>query len=253
MSAGLILRLAGPLQSWGEHSTFTERDTVAFPTRSGLIGLFAAARGLQRGSALDDFDQLELTVRIDRPGRRLIDFHTVGGGLPRHRTVLTAEGKRRQEGATTLVSNRHYLADALFTVAVTTRDGSGLNWLSAALRRPHWAPYLGRRSCVPDQPLLLRDDVADPVMELRSRVPISTARSIAGDVRRADFIYESAPGGVDPDEHVYEFMDAPMSFAPLARRYRARRVYRRSETITAETYQPGDLDPLFRYVKSEGS
>ena len=40
---GLLLRLAGPLQSWGERSHFNERDTARFPTRSGVIGMLAAA------------------------------------------------------------------------------------------------------------------------------------------------------------------------------------------------------------------
>jgi CRISPR system Cascade subunit CasD len=252
VTGALILRLAGPLQSWGEHSTFSERDSVAFPTRSGLIGLFAGARGLDRGSSLDEYDRLEFTVRIDRPGRRLVDFHTVGGGLPRARTIPTAEGKHRQEGATTLVSNRHYLSDAQFTVAVSSRDGSDLGWLAAALRRPKWAPYLGRRSCVPDQPLLLRDDVTDPLAELLTRVPIPAERYASeGSTRFADLVYETAPQGLGPQDLVYEFRDTPISFAPLARRYSTRRVYRRSEQVTAETYRSGEFERLFRYAKGD--
>ncbi len=249
MSGGLVLRLAGPLQSWGEHSTFSERDTVAFPTRSGLVGLFAAAKGLRRGHALDEFEPLEFTVRIDRPGRRVVDFHTVGGGLPRARTVPTAEGKRRQEGATTLVSRRHYLSDAQFTVAVTGRDGADLAHLAAALRRPVWAPYLGRRSCVPDQPIVLREGVADPVADLRERAPIPAGRPSGEGERYADFIYESPPEGVDAGDYTYEFMDTPVDFTALARSYRSRRVFRRSERITAGEYAPGDFDALFAYAK----
>jgi CRISPR system Cascade subunit CasD len=245
----LILRLAGPLQSWGEHSTFSERDTAAFPTRSGLIGLFASAQGLRRGASLEDYEQFDLTVRIDRPGRRLVDFHTAGGGLPRSRTILTAEGKRRSEGATTLVSNRHYLSDAVFTVAVDTHDSAALARLASALEHPVWAPYLGRRSCVPDQPLLLRTDIEDPMAELREHAPIAAARRSDGAERRAEFIYETAPAGTAPEESVYEFMDVPVSFAPLARRYRTRRVFRRTETVTAVAYSPGDHESLIGYAK----
>lgn len=43
--SGFLLRLAGPMQSWGEHSMFGERDTLPYPSRSGLIGMFAAAQG----------------------------------------------------------------------------------------------------------------------------------------------------------------------------------------------------------------
>ena len=57
--SGLLLRLAGPLQSWGERSAFGVRDTSAFPTRSGVIGMFAAAEGRNRTAALDDYTQLD--------------------------------------------------------------------------------------------------------------------------------------------------------------------------------------------------
>ena len=50
---GLLLRLAGPLQSWGMLSHFNERDTARFPTRSGVIGLLAAALGIARDEPLD--------------------------------------------------------------------------------------------------------------------------------------------------------------------------------------------------------
>ncbi|MGI5473350.1 CRISPR-associated protein Cas5 [Streptomyces sp. CA-132043] len=49
---GLLLRLAGPLQAWGTSSAFRDRDTAAHPTRSGLIGLLAAAAGRPQHHAL---------------------------------------------------------------------------------------------------------------------------------------------------------------------------------------------------------
>ena len=115
---GMVLRLAGPLQSWGEHSTFADRDTLRYPTRSGITGIFAAAQGLRRGEPLDRYAPLTFTVRVDRPGVHLADFHTTGGGLPRERTVPTADGGRRAEGKATIVTRRMYLSDAVFTVAV---------------------------------------------------------------------------------------------------------------------------------------
>ena len=179
---GLLLRLAGPLQSWGEHSTFADRDTLRYPTRSGITGIFAAAQGLRRGEPLDRYPPLTLTVRIDRPGVLLADFHTTGGGLPRGRTAPTAEGGRRAEGKATIVTRRMYLSDAVFTVAVQG-PGKLIGDLAAALVSPHWQPYLGRRSCPPDQPLLLRAARTTPYRSCTSRYrcpasgPTSTARS----------------------------------------------------------------------------
>lgn len=249
--SGLLLRLAGPLQSWGEHSTFDTRDTLTHPTRSGLIGMFAAARGRSRHAALDEMAQLEFAVRIDRPGRPLRDFHTVGGGLPRARTVPTAEGKRRPAGGTTLVSHRHYLADACFTVAVTG-PAPILRGVMTALRAPVWAPYLGRRSCPPDAPFLLVTDVEDPVRELE-RVPLN--RKPPGKEERATvgFVYEQQPADV-PEAKRGELADVPHSFAPNHREYGTRPVFAVSRRLPAELCAGRGtdyLDALAKYLGKE--
>lgn len=220
--SGLLLRLAGPLQSWGEHSTFDVRDTRSHPTRSGLIGMLAAAQGRPRGASLEDFTPLEFAVRVDRPGRPLVDFHTVGGGLPRARTVPTAEGKRRPAGGTTLVSRRHYLADACFTVAATGPDAL-IRDVLAALRAPVWTPYLGRRSCPPDVPFLLGGRVADPIGELE-RVPLNRPRPWDAESVTADFLHERDPGADSSWERT-ELADVPYSFAPRDREYHTRPVF----------------------------
>ena len=43
--ATLLLRLAAPLQSWGMDSKFETRKTNREPTKSGVVGLLAAALG----------------------------------------------------------------------------------------------------------------------------------------------------------------------------------------------------------------
>lgn len=183
---GFLLQLGAPLQSWGEHSAFTDRDTVAHPTRSGLIGMIASALGIPRAEAIVAADndtpappfaqltRLRFTVRTDRPGTRLSDFHTVGGGYPQHRTVPTAKGGRRSGDTTTIVSRRHYLSDAVFTVAVTAPgEDSLLAKCAEALAAPHWPLHLGRRSCPPGALFLLHADVPDPVSELVEKVPLA--------------------------------------------------------------------------------
>ncbi|WP_198358740.1 type I-E CRISPR-associated protein Cas5/CasD [Streptomyces fildesensis] len=186
MSNGFLLQLSSPLQSWGEHSAFTDRDTTAYPTRSGLIGMLASAQGISRAQAVEgppdspptafaSLRALHFTIRVDRPGTRLRDYHTVGGGYPASRTLPTAKGGRRKVEAATLVTHRHYLADAFFTVAVTAGPTAPENLLTTctnALRHPHWPLHLGRRSCPPGPSLLLRADCTDPVAEL-SNVPLA--------------------------------------------------------------------------------
>ena len=247
---GMVLRLAGPLQAWGEHSAFTHRDTLRFPSRSGLVGLFAAAMGLRRGEPLDRFHALRLTVRIDRPGVLLTDFHTVGGGRPQQQTVPTAEGKRRGPGMATVVTYRDYLADAVFTVAV---EGPGelIAALATALQRPRWQPYLGRRSCPPDPPLLLRASTPDPVRELEARVPVPR-RLRPGQPAELDFVTDGS--GQDATAAA-ELTDVPETFARHHRRYRPRTVSIAPRPVLEALWCQHTrdyYDALARYLQEEG-
>jgi CRISPR system Cascade subunit CasD len=225
----IVLRLAGPLQSWGEHSTFTDRDTLRFPTRSGITGLLAAAKGIKRGEPLARYDELGFTVRIDRPGNLLPDFHTVGGGLPRARTIPTASGGRRPEGTAIVVTRRWYLTDAAFTVAITGPDEL-ISEITATLRAPRWQPYLGRRSCPPDPPLFLRLTPGDPVQELRERVPLPARRAAEASEVAVEMITETP---VSDDAAITELNDVPEIVGQHERRYRSRAVYRSTVGIPA--------------------
>ncbi|RCV51381.1 type I-E CRISPR-associated protein Cas5/CasD [Marinitenerispora sediminis] len=254
--SGFLLRLAGPLQSWGEHSAYGLRDTVIFPTRSGLVGMFAAAQGVERGADLSHYDTLGITVRIDRPGTRTVDFHTVGGGMPASRTVPTAEGKRRGAEAGTIVTHRAYLAGAVFTVAVTAPEEVA-EPIAAALLAPHWQPYLGRRACVPDQPLVLGRRVADPVAELR-KVPLppplpGQRDGSAGETVSVEFVYEGdhVPSGRRGERTVLS--DVPRSFSGARRAYATRPVTVLPEDLPAALERwrdhSGYLAALYDYVR----
>ncbi|WP_030244901.1 type I-E CRISPR-associated protein Cas5/CasD [Streptomyces sp. NRRL S-350] len=238
---GLLLRLAAPLQSWGETGTFNERDTAPFPTRSGVIGLLAAALGRKRGEDIDDLVTLSLTVRTDRAGVVLRDLHTVGGGLPAARTVTTAEGKKRTGATATLLSHRYYLADAAFTAVVTTAHSEDLASWAEALRNPHWPPYLGRRSCPPEGPLLL-GLVDDPLHHL---VHLPIARRARPDSKSVDVVFHGdqpldrlgdhpQPGSDDGSTPAGEVTDDPIDFHPRRRAYRARPRYQRTLTLPAD-------------------
>ncbi|AOS64819.1 type I-E CRISPR-associated protein Cas5/CasD [Actinoalloteichus hymeniacidonis] len=231
--SGVLLRLAGPLQAWGTAAAFAERDTRNHPTRSGLLGLILAAEGRSREDELGpEWTDLQFTVRIDRPGTRLVDFHTVGGGYPRHRTVPTSEGRRRSEATATLVSRRHYLSDAAFVVAAHGPDPL-TERVALALRVPQWAPYLGRRSCPADQPMLLTPyPIADAEAELY-RVPLARRQpDDHAELVEVDFI-RSACGAQQGTEHGEELDDIPISFHPHRRAYHTRRVVVRTEALPA--------------------
>ncbi|MDT0263791.1 type I-E CRISPR-associated protein Cas5/CasD [Jatrophihabitans lederbergiae] len=142
----LVLRLAGPLQSWGLTGQFIERDTASHPTKSGVIGMLAAALGRARGEDISDLTALRFGVRVDRPGVLLRDYHTIShhDGTP----MRSADGKLTAAN-TTKITHRYYLSDAVFLVGLNGSDPAQLDELSAALRRPVYAPFLGRKSCVP--------------------------------------------------------------------------------------------------------
>lgn len=85
----LLLRLEGLQQAWGGRSRFNDRDSLPRPTKSGVIGLLAAADGHDRDEGDGDFGpylplaritELRFGVRADRPGELLEDFQTAGGG-----------------------------------------------------------------------------------------------------------------------------------------------------------------------------
>ena len=144
------LCLQGPLQSWGERSRWDNRDTATMPTKSGIIGLIGCCMGIQRGSAelLSLNRTLHIAVRADKPGRLMTDFHTVQA--PKGYRIVNAQGKPRGE---TIITPKQYLQEAAFTVFIWG-EVSVLDKTYDALLHPIWAPYLGRKSCVPSVPLL---------------------------------------------------------------------------------------------------
>ncbi len=155
MSATLLLRCSGPMQSWGTQSRFTVRDTGREPSKSGVIGLLCAALGRPRWEPLGDLATLRMGVRVDREGRLERDYHTagkggyykIGGGSPERKNVV--------------VSTRYYLADACFLVGLEGEDLALLRALYDALQNPVWALYLGRKAFVPGEPVWLQDGLLE--------------------------------------------------------------------------------------------
>ena len=133
----LAMSLCGPLQSWGSHSRFTTRGTDAAPTKSGIIGLLAAARGLRRTDPLEELLTLRMAVRLDQPGEVIRDFQVA----------------RSLDGRQTMpLSYRYYRSDARYLVGVQG-DEELLRGIQESLESPVFPLYLGRRACPPSEPL----------------------------------------------------------------------------------------------------
>lgn len=150
----LLLRLAGPMQSWGTQSRFTHRDTGREPSKSGVIGLVCAAMGRPRAVPLDDLRALRMGVRVDREGSLSRDFHTAGGSHRRGDPYGVVKNDGGRGG--TVVSDRYYLADADFLVGLEGDDAL-LRTIDAAFVAPKWQLCLGRKAFVPGSPVRLPD------------------------------------------------------------------------------------------------
>lgn len=154
--ATLLLRLQGPLQSWGTTSCFDERDTQLEPSKSGVIGVLCAALGRDRAEPVDDLAALRMGVRVDREGVPMRDYQTATG------VVIAATGKA--DLGRTVVSPRFYLSDAIFLVGLEGSDGALLQAVHQALKAPVWPLALGRKSFVPACPVWLPDGLTDQLL-----------------------------------------------------------------------------------------
>lgn len=144
----LLLRLSAPMQSWGTQSRFTVRDTGLEPSKSGVLGLLCAALGIDRedDEGLQPLTTFRMGVRADREGLLQVDYHTA-------KDVRMANGKTKD----TELSNRYYLANGVFLVGLESEDLALLKRIQAALNKPVWALFLGRKAFVPGEPILLDD------------------------------------------------------------------------------------------------
>ncbi|MCF3132442.1 type I-E CRISPR-associated protein Cas5/CasD [Streptomyces olivochromogenes] len=221
MSSVLALRLAGPLQSWGASARFTRRTTESAPTKSGVIGMLAAAAGIERGddTQLAPLAALRFGVRIDQPGTRIRDFHTAHHGIT---------------GKSMPLSERFYLADAVFVAAVEGEQAL-LEMLDAAVRAPVYPPFLGRRSCPPAGPVELGLHIGARLEDVLAEIPWQASawyrrRHPARAQQDLTVLREAAAGEQSAADAL---RDQPLSFAAAHRRHALRTV------ITTTVPAPG--------------
>lgn len=153
MTDYLLLRLYGPLASWGEIAVGESRHSAVHPSRSALLGLLGAALGIERS---DDARQQTLTrgyrfgIKLEAVGSPLRDYHTVQVGVvPRKFQFRSRRQELAADKVDTILSPREYRCDSLARVAVEALPGApaDLDELAQALRQPNFPLYLGRKSC----------------------------------------------------------------------------------------------------------
>lgn len=209
------MRLAAPLQSWGATTRFTRCHTRPEPTKSGIIGMVAAALGVDRAdtATLAELAGLRFGVRIDQPGGLLRDYHTANNPAAGIRLPPTT---------------RDYLTDAVFLAALEG-GRQQIAKIEAALRQPHHPLYLGRRSCPPAGPVSLgvRDSDLDTVLAAEAWAVLPhTRKQHRHNTVDLEICRDALPGEATEIVH-----DLPLSFDPRHRRYHWRPVVRRHLTI----------------------
>ncbi|MWA07909.1 type I-E CRISPR-associated protein Cas5/CasD [Streptomyces sp. BA2] len=251
----LLLRLAAPLQSWGDRSYFNRRETRPEPTKSGVVGLVAAAVGRPRHAAIDDLAGLGLGIRVDQPGSLLRDYHTVSDhrGRPLLSAAVTAKGQQKPTSPHkyTQITHRFYLQDAVFLAALEGHRDL-ITTLEHALRRPAFPLALGRRSCPPTQPLLLGQRTGSLEEALQAEPWQATPAARARWSRQnGDTAHIGLPATLDDPAGGEARADVPLSFAPTNRTFttrRTRHTYLQAPTgLTPDPARPpatGGHDPF---------
>ncbi|MDY6054509.1 type I-E CRISPR-associated protein Cas5/CasD [Micrococcus sp.] len=204
----LVLRFKGPLQSWGQDSRHQERRTHHAPTKSAVVGLLAAAEGRRRSDAVEDLAELEFGVRVDQPGTVLRDYQTAIDW---------------RSGPPARLSNRYYLEDACFLVAIGGPD-TLIKSLEASLRNPAFPLFLGRRTCPANHDLVVGVmEGGDVESVLRSvEWQASEWHRRTRPTRVSLPLYRDARPGEAVEE---QLRDVPLSFDPQRRDYAWRAVH----------------------------
>ena len=230
----LLLWLQAPFQSWGHDSKFGRRDTLNFPTKSGVLGLVCSALGAsgEQCELLAEFAALNQTVlafarsgqRDSKPIKRaaeplLRDFHMVGAGYdlddPWQKLLepYKSDGKpRTSDGGGTKVTYRYYLQEAYFAVMLEVPSA----WAEAiveALQNPAWDVYLGRKNCPPTD-FIYRGQYADEHQAITQALNIANEKGLSEDFRVLSGEREG---------EVITLMDVPIQFGER-KQYRDRRV-----------------------------
>ncbi|SLM90299.1 type I-E CRISPR-associated protein Cas5/CasD [Brachybacterium nesterenkovii] len=236
MTASLLLLFRGPMQSWGDESRFSVRATGPHPTKSGVIGLVAAALGRRRTDPIEDLARLRFAVRIDQSGSLLRDYQT-------------AQPWQTRPEANARLITRHFLSDAVFVAAVESEDRDLLEQIAAAVRSPRFPLFLGRRSCPANPDLLIGVRDTDAVSALRAE-PWHVSETYRR-LQPPEIELPILRDGTHEEEGILR-RDVPLSFSQDNREYGWRTVVREEHgaVVANGTTETSAADPFFGAVIS---
>lgn len=235
----LLLRLAGPLQAWGTDSKFETRNTQREPSKSGVIGMIAAAMGRGRDESIADLTALKYGVRVDQKGTVLKDFHTAHHPTDKKLVYIT---------------NRYYLENGCFLVGLEG-DEHTLEEIDKAIKQPFFPPFLGRRSCPPSGKvsLGLRDKGLHDALENEPWQASKWYRKQAPRKVLLEIVRDSAPGDTS-----MLVRDSPVSFSQERRMYNFRGTERilignaiENEDSRQKVFESNNLDAIAEVTKGD--
>lgn len=190
----LVFTIAAPMASFGmKYDPGEWRNSSNRPSKSGVLGLIAAALGVEREEQgrFDALrDSLGFAVRVEQPGQPAYDYHT--SQVPpqkRNRRFATRADELAvpKPELKTILSTREFRVNAFSTAALWLRPANGeaptpLEGIADALRRPRFTLYAGRKS----HPLML---------------PCAPETVEAEDALRALEKYDAAKPGIHQFKH----------------------------------------------------
>lgn len=220
----LLIWLEAPLQSWGFDSKFNRRDTLDFPTRSGVIGLLLCAMGAQGGQRellerLSNYTQTVYSYKKSQKETLLCDFQMVGSGFDDTdpwatlHIPKTSDGKKAVGGGTKMTF-RNYLQDAFFGVILDLPEDLA-DQIKDALQNPLFDLYLGRKNCIPTDFVYRGIFVSQEEAELELK-HIQNDKGLSID-------FKVLSGEKSSEGDVITLNDIPVQFG-TDKRYRDRRV-----------------------------
>jgi len=229
----IFLRLEGPMQAWGcNTSKLSVRRTRAIPSKSAIAGMICSALGVSRQDAanywLPQIASLKMGLRIDREGFRWWDYHTVGAGIK----VPTAEFDAKKIPSllkpvpeelaeqhpkfkdNAILTRREYLCDASFVVALQGQTDV-LTQIWAAMQKPKWQLFLGRKACTPSLPISSHQPGSfNSLTDALASVPYcSSPGSSKPDILECWLDFDTNMG-IDAPSVAEISYDVPISFAP---------------------------------------
>ena len=181
----LVFTLYAPMGSFGEVAVGERRMSWARPGRSAVLGLVAAAQGIDRA---DEAAHLKLetslyyAVRTDSSGRPFLDYHTAQTPKSRRgRAPATRQEQLATDDLNTVLSSREWRTDAFYTVALWLRPGGTVSIpeVAGAMSRPRFVLYAGRKSAPLGLPLNPRVMEAGTFMEaFAARTPNDAEQAV---------------------------------------------------------------------------